>query len=241
MIELDQAGARYQNDGPWAVRRVSFEVAAGETLALLGPSGCGKSSTLKMVNGLLPFQEGSVRAEGRSVAEWDLPTLRRRLGYVVQRGGLFPHRSVAENIDAVARLERWDEGRRNERVRSLLAQVELGEEFAARKPAELSGGQAQRVALARALMLDPPALLMDEPFSALDPITKHELHRWFKSFSRQLNKAVLWVTHDARAALRLADRIAVMDAGTIVQLGTPQALRASPSSEWVARVLGADT
>jgi osmoprotectant transport system ATP-binding protein len=211
------------NGDPPIIDRLSLTVARGETMVLLGESGCGKTTTLKLVNRLLTPTAGQVFVEGKPTTEWDAIRLRRRTGYVIQEAGLFPHFTVEQNVALVPNLERWDESRVRERVRELLSIVGLEpERFADRYPRELSGGQRQRVGVARALAADPPLLLMDEPFGALDPLTRASLQKEFAELKSQLAKTVIFVTHDVREALTLGSRIALMDAGRIVLLETPQ-------------------
>jgi osmoprotectant transport system ATP-binding protein len=210
------------------LHELTFTVAPGETLALVGRSGAGKSTALKLIIRLLEPTAGRVLVDGRDTREWNPFTLRRRTGYVLQDVGLFPHLSVAENVGLVPTLESWPAPRRDARVRELLALVGLDPgDFAARWPDELSGGQRQRVGVARALAVDPPVLLMDEPFGALDPITRVEMHREFKRIQAAVRKTTVLVTHDMREAFALADRIAVLEAGRMVAVDTPAALRAS--------------
>jgi len=205
------------------VSDISFDVCAGETLVLLGRSGSGKTTLLKLVNRLLLPSAGQLLVNSRPTSAWDPIRLRRGIGYVIQDAGLFPHFNVAENIGLVPALENWDAARIAARVEELLRLVGLAPaEFAARRPRELSGGQRQRVGVARALAADPPILLMDEPFGALDPITRAELQREFSSLARRLGKTIVFVTHDLREALLLASRIVLLEAGRIVALGTPQ-------------------
>src|SRR5438067_10408122 len=202
---------------------LSLEVRRGETLVLLGESGCGKTTTLRLVNRLLEPTAGEVLVEGRDTRTWDATRLRRRTGYVIQEAGLFPHFTVERNVALVPTLEGWDEGRTSARVRELLQLVGLEpERFAARYPWELSGGQRQRVGVARALAADPPLLLMDEPFGALDPLTRASLQREFAELKSRLKKTVIFVTHDVREALQLGSRIALMDKGRIVLLEEPK-------------------
>jgi osmoprotectant transport system ATP-binding protein len=209
-------------------------VESGETVALIGPSGSGKTTALKLVNRLLEPDGGSVRVEGRDVRGEDPIALRRSLGYVIQEGGLFPHWSVRENVETVPRLLGWPEERRRKRAEELLEMVGLpAAEFAPRRPRELSGGQRQRVGVARALAADPPTVLMDEPFGALDPIARGSLQREFLEWKRRLGKAVLLVTHDLREAFRLADRIAVLEGGRLRQVGTREELERSPADGFV--------
>ena len=202
---------------------LDLEVRRGETLVLLGESGCGKTTTLRLVNRLLVPTAGAVLVEGKDTREWDAIQLRRRTGYVIQEAGLFPHFTVERNVGLVPSLEGWDEARIGERVRELLQLVGLEpEKFAARFPAELSGGQRQRVGVARALAADPPLLLMDEPFGALDPLTRAGLQREFAALQKRLAKTVVFVTHDVREALLLATRVGLMKAGRLVLLETPE-------------------
>jgi osmoprotectant transport system ATP-binding protein len=204
------------------VKDVSLAVAPGETLVLLGRSGSGKTTLLKLINRLLLPTAGEVLVHGRSTSEWDAIRLRRGIGYVIQDAGLFPHFTVAENIALVPTLEKWDTTRTNARVEELLRLVGLEpNKFANRRPHELSGGQRQRVGVARALAADPPILLMDEPFGALDPVTRAELQREFSALSRRLEKTIVFVTHDLREALLLASRIVLLQAGRIASIGSP--------------------
>jgi len=212
----------------------SLEVQAGETVALIGPSGCGKTTALKLVNRLLDADGGRVLVEGREVAREDPILLRRKLGYVIQEGGLFPHWDVRSNVEVVPRLLGWDAERRSRRSSEVLGMVNLPPgEFGGRRPRQLSGGQRQRVGVARAIAADPPVLLMDEPFGALDPIARRALQREFLEWKRRLKKAVLLVTHDLREAFLLADRIAVMDRGRIRQAGAKADLVERPADDFV--------
>ena len=205
------------------INELDLTIYRGETLVLLGESGCGKTTTLKLVNRLLLPTGGEVLVEGRRTSEWNAISLRRRTGYVIQEAGLFPHFTVERNVALVPSLEHWDAPRVRARVRELLELVGLSpEKFAHRYPRELSGGQRQRVGVARALAADPPLLLMDEPFGALDPLTRAALQREFAVLSRRLNKTVIFVTHDVREALLLGTRIGLMHAGRLVLLETPE-------------------
>jgi osmoprotectant transport system ATP-binding protein len=204
------------------IAHLNLTVRAGETLVLLGESGCGKTTTLKLVNRLLIPTTGAVLVEGKATTEVDPIRLRRRTGYVIQEGGLFPHFTVAQNIALVPSLEGWDDARIRIRVDELLALVGLGSKnFASRYPAELSGGQRQRVGVARALAAEPPLLLLDEPFGALDPLTRASLQREFIELTRRLGKTAIFVTHDVREALLVGTRIGLMAAGKLVLLETP--------------------
>ena len=202
---------------------LNLEIFRGETLVLLGESGCGKTTTLRLVNRMLLPTSGEVLVEGRATSAWDAIRLRRSTGYVIQDAGLFPHFTVERNVALIPSLERWPESRTSQRVREMLTLVGLApESFASRFPRELSGGQRQRVGVARALAADPPLLLMDEPFGALDPLTRASLQKEFARLRRQLGKTVVFVTHDVREALLLATHIALMQAGRIVLLATPE-------------------
>ena len=203
----------------------TFSVDAGETVALLGTSGAGKTTVLKLVNRLLLPDAGGIRVQGRDTREWDAIRLRRSIGYVIQDAGLFPHLTVADNVAVVPRLERWDESRVSARVVELLNLIGLSpEDYAPRWPDELSGGQRQRVGVARALAADPPVLLMDEPFGALDPITRRQLQDEFRRIQSGLRKTVLLVTHDLSEAVALADRIGVLESGRVIWYGAARAI-----------------
>jgi osmoprotectant transport system ATP-binding protein len=209
----------------------TLAVEPGDVVALVGRSGAGKSTVLKLVNRMLLPSAGAVVVEGRDTRDWDPIRLRRRTGYVLQEVGLLPHLSVAENVGLVPRLEGWLPDRIAQRTRAVLELVGLGpDEFGERRPDELSGGQRQRVGVARALAADPPVLLMDEPFGALDPITRAELHDEFRHIQRQVGKTVILVTHDMAEAWLLADRIAVVDGGHLVACDRPEALATSTDS-----------
>ena len=209
-------------DGRDLVRHITLTVAAGETLVLLGRSGSGKTTLLKLTNALLNSTSGSIEVLGKSLADWDLIRLRRSIGYVIQEIGLFPHFTVEANIALVPRLEGWDEKRVEERCGEMLRLVGLDPPvFGPRFPRELSGGQRQRVGVARALAANPPLLLMDEPFGALDPLTRAELQLEFRSLKMRLRKTILFVTHDVREALLLGDRIGLMSGGVLKRISTP--------------------
>ena len=220
---------QFRHDGrPPVLRDLSLAVASGETVALVGRSGAGKSTILKLVNRLLVPTAGRVVVEHLDTREWNAIGLRRHVGYVIQDVGLFPHMTVAENVGIVPRLERWPESRIDARVRQLLDLVGLPQaEYGPRRPRELSGGQRQRVGVARALAIDPPILLMDEPFGALDPVTRAELRREFTGIRRRLRTTVMLVTHDMAEAFALGDRVGVLEAGELIALDTPARLAAS--------------
>jgi osmoprotectant transport system ATP-binding protein len=208
--------------------RFSLAVDAGEVVVLVGASGAGKTTVLKLVNRLVMPDAGEVRVLGRDTREWDPTRLRRSVGYVIQEVGLFPHLTAADNIAVVPRLERWDEQRVRERVRELIELIGLGaDNYAGRWPDELSGGERQRVGVARALAADPPVLLMDEPFGALDPVTRRQLQDEFRRLQLRLRKTVLFVTHDMAEAMALGDRIGVLDAGRLIWSGPADAIAQS--------------
>ena len=224
-----------------AARDVSLTVEAGETLALLGPSGCGKTTTLRMINRLIEPTGGRVLIGGQDTRNLRPEELRRRIGYVIQQIGLFPHLNVAQNVATVPDLLGQARNATARRVDELLELVGLDPElYRAKKPSELSGGQAQRVGVARALAADPPLLLMDEPFGALDPLAREHLQNAFRAIQRQLHKTVVMVTHDIDEALRLGDRIALMNAGRLEQFGTPEELVFHPATPFVSQFLGED-
>jgi osmoprotectant transport system ATP-binding protein len=211
---------------------LNLEISPGETLVLLGRSGSGKTTTMKLINRLLDPTEGDVRVEGRSTLDWDPIRLRRRIGYVIQEIGLFPHFTVEENIAVVPRLEGWDSERIKARARDLLSMLGLEpDRFRARYPRELSGGQRQRVGVARALAADPPVILLDEPFGALDPITRREIQFEFKNLQTRLKKTMVFVTHDVREAFVLGTRIGLIKDGRIIFLGPPALLLESEEPE----------
>jgi osmoprotectant transport system ATP-binding protein len=203
-------------NGRALVQDLELSVNPGETLVLLGRSGSGKTTSLKLVNRLLEPTGGEVRVNGRSTTAWDPIRLRRSIGYVIQDGGLFPHFTVAKNIGVVPRIENWPSERVQARVQELLALVGLTPDLLDRYPQQLSGGQRQRVGVARALAADPPILLLDEPFGALDPITRSEIQKEFRVLQKRMKKAVIFVTHDLREALLLADRVALMEEGRLI-------------------------
>jgi osmoprotectant transport system ATP-binding protein len=232
-LSIDKVNKKYA-DGSHAVADVSFDVAEGETLCLLGTSGCGKTTLLKMINRLIEPTSGTIRVGGRDTREWDIIELRRSIGYVIQSIGLFPHMTIYDNVALVPRLKAWPEKEVRERVHNLLAMVNLDPaQFSARYPGELSGGQQQRVGVIRALAADPGIILMDEPFGALDPITRTQIQDEFLQIRERLGKTIVIVTHDLAEAIKLADRIALIDRGSVVQLDTPAHLLEKPSSPFV--------
>lgn len=236
MIELQHVSRRYGSTR--VVDNVSFQVAEGETLVLLGESGSGKTTTCKLINRLIEPDEGHIRVAGEDVRQQPPHLLRRRIGYVFQRLGLFPHMTVAENIAITPRLLGWEEARIQARIEALLHLVELDPgQLAERRPQALSGGQAQRVAVARALAAEPPVMLLDEPFGALDPLTRDKLQQSFLRIRRQLKLTSIFVTHDVLEAAVLGDRIGVMKAGRLLQVGTLAELLKTPAEPYVEALL----
>lgn len=237
MIVLEQVSKTYDT-GQVAVCNVSLQVPTGQLLVLLGGSGCGKTTTLKMINRLVEPTSGRIEVDGQDVLSVDRVQLRRSIGYVFQGSGLFPHMSVAENIAVVPRLLNWSAERIDKRVEELLHLVHLPPgEFRCRMPRQLSGGQQQRVGFARALAAGPKVMLLDEPFGALDPLTRDELRHEFLQIRRQLRLTAMMVTHDMTEALLSADLIAVMNAGRLLRVGTPHELLRHPGNEFVAALL----
>lgn len=216
-----------------AVDGISFEVAEGENLILLGTSGCGKTTTLKMINRLIEPISGNIFINGQNILEQQPEVLRRGIGYVLQNNGLFPHYTVADNIAVVPQLLKWDKKQTDKRIHELLEKLHLDKSYLHVYPKELSGGQQQRVGLARALVADPPVLLMDEPFGALDNVTRSSIHKEFKALDELKRKTIIMVTHDVQEAFELGDRICLMDKGKIVQCGTPAELLFHPKNDFV--------
>ena len=238
MIAFEQVCKTYPG-GTEAVRDLTLEVAEGETLVLLGTSGSGKTTTMKMVNRLIEPTSGRILIEGRDIMDQNPIELRRRIGYAIQHIGLFPHMSVAENIAVVPKLLQWPPSEITERIDQLLSMVGLDpDEFRDRFPSQLSGGQKQRIGVARALAADPPIVLMDEPFGALDPITREQLQNEFLELESVIKKTIIFVTHDVFEAAKLGDRVALLDAGRLQQLATPQELVECPANEFVDQFLG---
>lgn len=224
-----------------AVDNVSLHVPAGEMCVLLGPSGCGKTTTLKMINRLIPATSGKITINDEDTSTLDTVTLRRNIGYVIQQIGLFPNMTIEENITVVPRMLGWDKKRCRERASELMSMVALDpHKFLHRYPKEMSGGQQQRIGVIRALAADPPVLLMDEPFGAVDPINREAIQNEFLDMQRQLKKTVMLVSHDIDEALKLGDRIAVFGQGKIVQCATPDELLAKPANEFVGSFVGQD-
>jgi osmoprotectant transport system ATP-binding protein len=240
-VELRNVSKSFGDDRP-ALSEISLAIQTGETVVLLGSSGSGKTTTLKTINRLVTPDSGEVFIRGKEVLDWDPIQLRRQTGYVIQEVGLLPHLSVEDNVGLVPRLSGWPEERRRERTRELLDLVSLPPDtFAHKRPAELSGGQRQRVGVARALAADPPLLLMDEPFGALDPINRRRLQDEFKALRDRLGKTIVFVTHDVPEALKLAHRIGVMHEGRLLQLDAPRTILDDPADAFVRELVRLDT
>jgi osmoprotectant transport system ATP-binding protein len=240
-IVFDHVTKRYAGRDTAAVDDLSLEIPAGSFCVLVGPSGGGKTTALKMVNRLIPFDSGEIRIDGRSIFDLPVVELRRGIGYVIQQVGLFPHMSIGENIGTVPRLLGWPKAKIRERSVELLELVGLEAADANRYPAQLSGGQRQRVGLARALAADPPVLLMDEPFGALDPITRFRLQTELRRLHRDVGKTIIFVTHDIDEAIKMGDRIAILrEGGVLAQYDTPDAILAHPADDFVKQFIGED-
>jgi osmoprotectant transport system ATP-binding protein len=240
-IVFDHVTKRYAGRTEAALDDLSLEIPAGTFCILVGPSGGGKTTALKMVNRLIPFDAGDIRIDGRSIRDMPVVELRRGIGYVIQQIGLFPHMTIGENIATVPKLLGWDKKRTRARTVELLELVGLEASDASRYPSQLSGGQRQRVGLARALAADPPLLLMDEPFGALDPITRFRLQTELRRLQREVGKTVIFVTHDIDEAMRMGDRVALLrPGGVLAQYDTPDAILARPADDFVKQFVGED-
>ncbi len=240
LIRLENVSKSYGSGAEPAVRNLTLEVQKGEVLVLVGPSGCGKSTTLRLINRLIEPTSGRIYLDGEDVTEGDPSVLRRKIGYVIQQVGLFPHRTIAENIATVPKLLGWDKAKIEARIDEMLELVSMDPEtYRDRYPKELSGGQAQRIGVARALAADPDVLLMDEPFGAIDPITRDRLQNEFLRLQQELKKTIVFVTHDIDEAIKMGNRIAILREGSeIAQLDTPEAILAHPADEFVESFLG---
>ncbi|WP_435185569.1 ABC transporter ATP-binding protein [Halobellus sp. EA9] len=228
-------------DGTVAIEDISFDVERGTTTVFVGPSGCGKTTTLELVNRLIELTEGTISFDGQDIQDIDKIDLRRRFGYVIQEIGLFDHMTVAENVGIVPKLLGWDQARIDDRVDELLNLVEMpADTYRDQFPGELSGGQRQRIGVARALAADPEVMLMDEPFGALDPITREKLQNEFLDLQEQIDTTILFVTHDIDEALKMGDRIAIYNEGGIVQYDTPKEILTNPANQFVRDFLGSD-
>jgi osmoprotectant transport system ATP-binding protein len=241
-VELRSVSKRYEGQQQPAINALSFTVPAGEVCVLVGPSGSGKTTTMRLINRMIPLSSGDILLGGVSVLRREPRALRRHIGYVIQQTGLFPHQTVAENIATVPHLLGWDSARVTARVNELLELVGLDvSEMGDRYPAQLSGGQRQRVGVARALAGDPPLMLMDEPFGAIDPINRARLQDEFLALQRKVRKTVVFVTHDIDEAIKMGDRIAILrEGGVLAQYDTPAAILSRPADAFVARFVGAD-
>jgi osmoprotectant transport system ATP-binding protein len=241
MIEITNLTKRFPGAAHPAVDRLTLAVPEGAVCVLIGPSGCGKTTTMRIINRMIEPDSGTVTVNGRNVMDVDPVTLRRHIGYVIQQIGLFPHWSIADNIATVPKLLGWDEKKIAARVDELLALVGMDPAmYRGRFPRELSGGQKQRIGVARALAADPPVMLMDEPFGAIDPITRTRLQDEFLRILHALKKTIVFVTHDIDEAIRMGDRIAIMKDGALVQYDTPEAILAAPADTFVEAFVGAD-
>ena len=240
-LEFRDAVKRYPGADRDAVDHLSLTVPAGEICVLVGPSGCGKTTAMRMVNRMIDISAGDILLGGASVRERDPTRLRREIGYVIQQIGLFPHQTIGENIATVPHLLGWERDRVRSRVAELLELVGLEPALRDRYPAQLSGGQRQRVGVARALAADPPLMLMDEPFGAIDPINRARLQNEFLRLQAEIRKTVVFVTHDIDEAIKMGDRVAIMrEGGVLAQYGTPEEVLTRPADDFVARFVGAD-
>jgi len=238
VIQFDQVEKRYP-DGTQAVQKLDLTIEKGEFFVLIGPSGCGKTTTLKMINRLIPISDGTLRIDGKKISEFDIHELRWNIGYVLQQIALFPHMTIAENIAVVPEMRKWSREKISRRVDELLEMVGLDPAvYRNRKPSELSGGQQQRIGVVRALAADPEVVLMDEPFSALDPISREKLQDDLLELQRKIKKTIVFVTHDMKEAIKLGDRICLMKDGRVVQIGTPAHIMSQPANEFVESFIG---
>ncbi|GIN06934.1 glycine betaine/carnitine/choline transport ATP-binding protein OpuCA [Shouchella clausii] len=238
-MEFKNVTKRYGAGRP-AVDNLNLKINKGEFVCFIGPSGCGKTTTMKMVNRLHEATEGQIIVNGKDIRKQDPVELRRSIGYVIQQIGLMPHMTVKENIVLVGTLLKWPKSKKDERAKELIKLVNLPESYLDKYPHELSGGQQQRIGVLRALAADPPLILMDEPFGALDPITRDSLQEEFKKLQKDLDKTIVFVTHDMDEALKLADRIVIMKDGKIIQTGTPDEIMRSPANAFVEDFIGKD-
>ncbi|PKR77258.1 glycine/betaine ABC transporter ATP-binding protein [Halalkalibacillus sediminis] len=238
MIEIKQLTKQFE-DGTTALSEIDVDIQAGELTCIIGPSGCGKTTLLKHINRLISPTSGDIHIDGESIYDKDVVELRRSIGYVIQQIGLFPHMTIAENITVVPKLLGWSKEKRTHRVEEMLEMVKLEPEvFKDRYPLELSGGQQQRVGVARALVSNPNIILMDEPFSALDPISREQLQDHLKELHHRLKKTIVFVTHDMDEALKIADRVVILRSGEVEQIGTPEEVLRQPASDFIRSFLG---
>lgn len=239
LLKLEHVSKLYTG-GKAAVRDFSLDIDQGEFICIIGPSGCGKTTTLKMINRLIEPTKGTVYLNGEDILKKNPIQLRRQIGYVIQQIGLFPHMTIGENIALVPKLLKWPSAKRRKRAEELIDMAHLGTDYLDRYPSELSGGQQQRIGVLRALAADPPLILMDEPFGALDPITRDDLQDEFKKLQQKMGKTIVFVTHDMDEAIKLADRIVIMREGEIVQTGTPDDILRNPENDFVKKFIGED-
>jgi osmoprotectant transport system ATP-binding protein len=238
LIRFEKISKHYQ-DGTTAIKSLNMEIKEGEFFVIIGPSGCGKTTLLKMINRLIELSDGTIFVYDKKISEYDIHELRWNMGYVLQQIALFPHMTIEENIAIVPDLCKWSDQRIRARIEELMEMVGLPpEKFRGRKPKELSGGQQQRIGVIRALAADPDILLMDEPFSALDPISREKLQDDILNLQRRINKTIVFVTHDMQEAIKLGDRICIMKDGEIVQVGTPKEIINNPVNEFVRDFVG---
>ncbi|GKU82235.1 betaine/proline/choline family ABC transporter ATP-binding protein [Niallia sp. NCCP-28] len=237
MLKMENVSKTYKG-GKNAVKNINLEIQKGEFICFIGPSGCGKTTTMKMINRLIEPSGGAIYINGENILHKNPIELRRHIGYVIQSIGLFPHMTISENITLVPKLLKWKENKRQEKAKELLKLVDMGPEYLDRYPHELSGGQQQRIGVLRALAANPPLILMDEPFGALDPITRDSLQEEFKNLQKTLDKTIVFVTHDMDEAIKLADRIVILKDGEIVQVGTPDEILRNPKNEFVEEFIG---
>jgi osmoprotectant transport system ATP-binding protein len=237
MVKLEHIHKSY--DETTIIQDLNLEIEKGKFVVLIGPSGCGKTTTLKMINRLIEPSSGSIFIEGENITRVNPVMLRRKIGYVIQQIGLFPNMTIAQNIEVVPRLLKWPAHKRRERTRELLQLVDMDpDEYIDRYPTQLSGGQQQRIGVLRALAVEPPLILMDEPFGALDPITRETLQDELKKLQRRLNKTIIFVTHDMDEALKMADTIVLMKEGQVIQAASPEELLSNPADDFVAEFIG---
>lgn len=241
MISLRKVSKRFGRSGEPAVQDLSLDVNAGETVVLVGPSGCGKTTTMKMINRLIEPTSGEILLDGENILGKDPVQLRRGIGYVIQSIGLLPHRTVRQNMTTLPWILGWDDARMNKRVDELTEMLDLDSDLLERYPSELSGGQRQRIGVARALAADPPVMLMDEPFGAVDPIVRERLQDEFLDIQRRIHKTIVFVTHDVDEAIKMADRIAILNTGGILeQHAAPAEILSQPANDFVKRFVGTE-
>jgi osmoprotectant transport system ATP-binding protein len=240
VISFENVSKKY-DDGTYAVNNFNLHIKEGELLVLIGPSGSGKTTTLKMINRLIPLTEGYIKIKDKMISDYDIHELRWDIGYVLQQIALFPHMTIEENIAVVPEMKKWEQKEINQRIDELLHMVGLEPEtYRKRLPSELSGGQQQRIGVARALAANPPIILMDEPFSALDPLSREKLQDDLIELQKNIKKTIVFVTHDMSEALKLGDRICLMRNGEVVQTGTPEELIHQPANDFVSEFVGID-